>query len=65
MVHMKDKTRDLILEIWGCDYYIVVAGDQAPKKSEVITLGEKYGINFPDDYISHAVGELGGGLYRG
>lgn len=60
MVHMKDKTRDLILEIWDCDYYIVAAGDQAPKKSEVITLGEKYGINFPDDYISHAVGELGG-----
>ncbi|MFM5364009.1 hypothetical protein ACET98_23390, partial [Aeromonas veronii] len=41
MVHMKDKTRDLILEIWDCDYYIVAAGDQAPKKSEVITLGEK------------------------
>ncbi|MCC0183545.1 hypothetical protein LEO76_18865 [Aeromonas hydrophila] len=60
MVNVTDKTRELILEIWDDDYYIVAAGDQAPTKDEVIILGEKYGIKLPDDYISHAMGSLGG-----
>ncbi|MGN5108358.1 hypothetical protein ACTG18_08835 [Aeromonas hydrophila] len=60
MVNVTDKTRELILDIWDDDYYIVAAGDQAPTKNEVINLGEKYGVNFPEDYISHAMGDLGG-----
>lgn len=60
MVNVTDKTRELILDIWDDDYYIVAAGDQAPTKDEVIILGEKYGIKLPDDYISHAMGSLGG-----
>ena len=60
MVNATDKTRELILKIWDDDYYIVAAGDQAPIKEEVMVLGEKYGIKLPDDYISHAIGALGG-----
>ncbi|PPA31319.1 hypothetical protein C3737_03850 [Aeromonas jandaei] len=60
MTNVTDNTRELILEFWDDDYYIVAAGDQAPTKNEVVTFGDRYGIKFPDDYISHAVGELGG-----
>ena len=59
MVNVTDKTRELILDIWDDDYYIVAAGDQAPTENEVINLGEKYGVNFPEDYIFHALGDLG------
>ena len=60
MFGTKDKTRELINEIWDGDYHIVAAGDDAPTKKEVINFGKKYGVSFPKDYIAHSTGDLGG-----
>ncbi|MGB1251461.1 MAG: hypothetical protein ACPG8W_12650 [Candidatus Promineifilaceae bacterium] len=60
MLTPKDVTKDLVNEIWDDDYYIVAAGDDAPSKEEVIEFGKSFGVTFPDDYLAHSTGRMGG-----
>lgn len=60
MANEIDKTRELLTDMWDGDYYLIAAGEQAPTKNEVMEFAKKYGVTFPDDYIVHATGDLGG-----
>ena len=60
MSNSKDVTRDVVNKIWDGDYTIMAAGNAAPSKEAVMAYGAKHGIQFPEDYIAHSTGSLGG-----
>ena len=60
MFGRKDKTKKIINLIWDeSDYFIVTAGKNAPKKKDLIAMGEAMGIELPQDFLAHATGFWG------
>lgn len=61
MPEAEDQTRDIINLIWNREkYYLVAAGESAPARAALEAFASEYGVVFPEQYLAHASGSLGG-----
>lgn len=57
---MQDKTLELIAPLDASLYVLLAAQDRAPKRETMLAIGGAFGTSFPEDFIAHSTGKLGG-----
>ncbi|MCG8667807.1 MAG: SMI1/KNR4 family protein [Pseudomonadales bacterium] len=56
----KDRTKELLDNIWCDDYYIVAAGESAPTEKDIKAFAKRQGVKFSKEYIAHSSNYFGG-----